>query len=228
LTEPDVTLTDYVLALECSVICWLLWRRAAKESPLKIWAIVFFAATGAAALSGGTVHGFFLDESQFGHRVLWPLTLLLLGVAALSAWIIGAHLLLHGRGVRAISIAASIVFVGYGVVVVFVSQNFAVAIANYLPACLFLLATLVVVSRRRPARPLVFGIAALVLTLVSGALQRARIGLHPDYFNHNALYHLLQAIALWLLFLCFLWICEQGTLETLRNDAKKAKISATR
>lgn len=225
MTEPDVTLTDYVLALECGVFCWLLWRRAPKRSPLRIWTIVFFAATGAGALSGGTVHGFFLDTGSFGHRVLWPMTLLSLGVAALAAWIIGAHLLLRGGGVRAISIAAGPFFVAYAAVVFFVSQAFVVAIANYLPACLFLFATFLVVHRRHPARPLVAGMAALLLTLLSGALQQAGIGLDSVYFNHNALYHLLQAIALWLLFRCFLWICKQGTVETLQNNPRNSKIA---
>jgi len=32
--------------------------------------------------------------------------------------------------------------------------------------------------------------------VVAAAVQQARIALHPNYFNHNALYHLLQAIAL--------------------------------
>jgi hypothetical protein len=35
---------------------------------------------------------------------------------------------------------------------------------------------------------------------MGAAVQQLRIGLHPAYFNHNALYHLVQAVALALVF----------------------------
>jgi hypothetical protein len=31
------------------------------------------------------VHGFFLDQSTFGYRILWPTTLIAIGVTAASA-----------------------------------------------------------------------------------------------------------------------------------------------
>jgi hypothetical protein len=36
---------------------------------------------------------------------------------------------------------------------------------------------------------------------VAAGIQQGGIGLHPVYFNHNALYHLVQGIALALIFL---------------------------
>jgi predicted Co/Zn/Cd cation transporter (cation efflux family) len=44
------------------------------------------------------------------------------------------------------------------------------------------------------------GIWGLVLSFIAAAIQQIGIGLHPLYFNHNALYHLIQAIGLFLLF----------------------------
>ncbi len=206
MTEPDVTLTDYLLTLECGAICWLLWRRVPAHPALRAWAMVFFAAMGTSALAGGTVHGFFLDASLTGNRILWPVTLLLLGVAVLAAWNIGARYGLSDGAARLVSGAAALAFLAYGAVVLFVSQAFAVAVLNYLPASLFLLVTLVLAYRKSPSRPLVAGMAALLLTFISGALQQAGVGLHPVYFNHNALYHVFQAVALWLLYRCFQWM----------------------
>src|SRR5205823_6043329 len=114
MTEPDVALTDYALALECTVFAYLLQRR---EHAL------FFGSAAVASLAGGTVHGFFLDARTLGNAVLWRLTLIAIGVAGLG------------------------------------------------------------------------------LIFIAAAAQQARIALHPRYFNHNALYHLIQALALWLLFL---------------------------
>jgi hypothetical protein len=42
--------------------------------------------------------------------------------------------------------------------------------------------------------------ASLGLTFVAAAVQQARVALHPRYFDHNALYHLIQAAGLYLVF----------------------------
>jgi len=41
---------------------------------------------------------------------------------------------------------------------------------------------------------------AIVLMLAAAVLQQLHVGLHPVWFNHNALYHLLEGIALAVLF----------------------------
>jgi hypothetical protein len=41
---------------------------------------------------------------------------------------------------------------------------------------------------------------AIVLMLAAAVLQQLHVGLHPRWFNHNALYHLLEGIALAVLF----------------------------
>jgi len=54
--------------------------------------------------------------------------------------------------------------------------------------------------RRTRAGPLRAGMAGLLLTFIASGAQQAGIDLHPRYFNHNALYHLLQAVAMWLVY----------------------------
>jgi hypothetical protein len=44
------------------------------------------------------------------------------------------------------------------------------------------------------------GTIGMLLTLVAAGVQHFRISLHPHYFNHNAFYHLLQGIALFMIF----------------------------
>ena len=39
-------------------------------------------------------------------------------------------------------------------------------------------------------------IIGVVLTFVAAGVQVGEIALHPQWFNHNALYHLIQVIAL--------------------------------
>lgn len=190
--EPDVTLTDYALALECVVFCALLLRGGPWHQPLRRWWVFFFASIGVAALIGGTVHGFLP-----GNAALWTATLLTLGATSLAAWMIGSYLL----ALPAIRRAAVVLLLVYVAVVLFVRQEFLVAIAMYLPATLFLLVAMVRVHRTTRERAVAIGIGGLALTFVAAAVQQLKVGLHPVYFNHNALYHLIQFVALWLLFI---------------------------
>src|SRR5436309_2532910 len=100
MTEADVTLTDYALALEGVLFLFLLPRGLSGRAGLRPWFALFFASASAASLCGGTVHGFFLDKETPGAAILWPMTLLAIGVMTLSTWAIGARLLFEGRAVR--------------------------------------------------------------------------------------------------------------------------------
>ena len=196
MTEPDVTLTDYAIALECAILCVLAGRWPVASGALRRWWIVLFASIGAGALFGGTVHGFFLDEQSLGHRILWPATLLALGVTSMAMWFVGAIAGLQEPRATWLRRAAIAALAVYAVIVIFVDSRFVVAIAMYLPATVFLLVTLSMLYAQRRTRALAIGIAGLLLTFVAAAVQQLRIAVHPVYFNHNALYHVIQGIAL--------------------------------
>src|SRR2546426_3613230 len=129
MTEPDVALTDYALAIECTIFAYQLQR---KEHAL------FFASAAVASLAGGTVHGFFLDARTLGNAVLWRITMIAIGVTAASAWAIGARVLFPGPTARRVSIAAAAALAAYCVVTVFITQEFRAAVVFYLPAVVFL------------------------------------------------------------------------------------------
>lgn len=126
--------------------------------------------------------------------------LIALGVVSLSAWAIGARLLFSARVADFITAAALVELAVYSLLVVFVTDSFSIAIANYLPSTLFLIAAFFASYRSGAGTSVAIGLCGLLLTLVAAAVQQARLALHPTYFNHNALYHLLQAIALFLIF----------------------------
>ena len=89
----------------------------------------------------------------------------------------------------------------YAAVIVFVTDAFWVAVAGYLPAAAFLLVAFLRAAVRRRASWARLGAYGLALSFAAAAIQHFRIALHPVYFNHNALYHLVQAVALALLFM---------------------------
>ncbi len=212
IAEPDVTLTDYGLTIETALFAYLLARATGPRPTLRNWFIVFFASIGAASLLGGTVHGLALEAGTTSHNVLWSATLFSIGVTALSAWVIGSKLLFAPRTARWISIGAAAGFVAYCVVVLFVTQEFRVAILDYLPAAVFLLAVFGILYARSRERKMLLGVGGLVLTFVAAGVQQARVAIDPRYFDHNALYHLLQAVALLMLFGAARWLVGRGAV----------------
>jgi hypothetical protein len=214
MTEPDVTLTDYALFAECAAFAWLIARRPTDLRELRAWTILFFACTALAALLGGTVHGFFVGEAGGIGRVLWKLSLIAIGATALAGWAIGARLLLARDGAdRLVAIGASLAAV-YAAVILFVSDAFWVAVIGYLPAAAFLLAGFLRAAVRERAPWARLGAWGLALSFVAAAVQQLRIALHPVYFNHNALYHVVQAVALALVFMaCRGLLASRGGLN---------------
>lgn len=154
ITEPDVTLTDYAVAVECAALASLVWRRGDPGAPLRFWFTLFFGAVGLAALAGGSVHGFFLDEQTMGYRVLWPATLIAIGLAGLAAWAIGARIQFASRAASWMTVVAALEFVGYCALVILGTHAFWIAVLQYLPAAVFLLVVYLVAYRQRRSRAL--------------------------------------------------------------------------
>ena len=113
MTEINVSLSDYALAAECAIIVWLLASLAAARSSIRSWFIVFYAAIGLAAFTGGTVHGFFSDESSVPNRILWTSTLIAIGITSLAGIRIAAILQFGGSGSRFVKRITYLLFVCY-------------------------------------------------------------------------------------------------------------------
>ncbi len=202
MTEPDVTLTDVGLAIECGIFALLIARRWPPATPLSLWFAVFFASIGVAALAGAAVHGRFLPDST---STQWLVPLVALGVTALAAWCITAALLGEGTTARWLAQLAAVEFFVYCGVVLFVTRSFTIAIVNYVPALTVLCIVFVRESRRHRAAGPRWGATALALMFVGSVVQFRRVAVHPVYFNHNALYHTIEAIALLFMFGAARW-----------------------
>ncbi len=200
MTEPDVAITDYLLAIESVFLAALLIGQPSIRPDLRLWFVVFFITTGLASVLGGTVHGFFVAHPSRLGAALWRGTLMSIGVVAASGWMIGAGVLWRDAHAGLILTIVAAELIGYAVVVMAVNDAFWVAMANYLPSTGFLIIAYSAAYRSNPNRAIAIGLAGLALTLVAAIGQRLRIAIHPVYFNHNALYHAVQGIALFMIF----------------------------
>jgi hypothetical protein len=144
---------------------------------------------------------FFLDQHSLGYRVLWPFTLIVMGITGLAGVHIGTALQFSRRTRILINKIALVAFVSYVLIVVFVRRDFLIAILGYFPALIFIGAGFFLAYLRQRRSPLLIGFFGICLMLFAAAVQQAKLGVNPRYFDHNALYHLLQAIALFMVFL---------------------------
>ena len=219
MTEPDVALTDFALALESGVFAAVLWRSRGLTGGRVPWLLLYFAMAGVASLCGGLVHGFFLDQNTMGNAILWPTTLLAIGLNAVAAFVIGAQLLFLPSVVRIISIVAGLAFAAYAGVVLMGADLFRAAVWMAAPATLFLFCALLFEAWRGRRPGAIFAAAGLALTAAAILVQQRGIGIHPRYFNHNAAAHCVQAVALALFFAGSLRLLGRTSTEPTERES---------
>jgi len=206
LTRPAVSLTDFALAIECAAFALLLARLTASDGLLRKWFVVFFASIAAASVLGGTMHGFFEYSTSPVRTVLWTATLLSILVTSFATWTIAAILQLRppaftmGAAVRARPGSRSHARDSLRERCV-PDRNRRVPAGHGFPSGL-ILDDLPPPGQFR-AR---WGIVGLVLTFLGAAVQQLKLAVHPVYFDHNALYHLIQFVALWMIYRAATWI----------------------
>jgi hypothetical protein len=195
MAEVDVALTDYVLAIECAAFACAL----EPSDALPRWLASMFAALAIGSAAGGTVHGF-CRAGSIGERVLWPLALLALGLASLSAWGAGACLVASDAWVARIVAFAGVACLAYAAAVVAGAQTFAFAIANLLVASAFLTVGLATEFVRTHESGALVAAAGMGLVFAGAGMQHARVACRGLHLTHNGLFHVVQAAALAILF----------------------------
>jgi hypothetical protein len=198
--EPDVSLTDYLLTLETGAFAWLLHRHP-SPTPARRLAALIFATLALSSLTGGTYHGFFPEKTATpGGWALWIATMLLLGLAASLTWAL-FFLLCGARSFRRMLPPVAALFVLYACVVLFVDHRYRTNAIFAAPPVLAVFALMLLRARRERSPNAAMAAGGILLMLLAGVLQQLHVGLHPVWFNHNALYHLLDGIAMAILFL---------------------------
>lgn len=197
--EVAVSVSDFLLAGFSGTLAWRLQFRPTEMPRTRRWFAIVLWAIAVSSLLGAISHGFFPEENGRVSAMLWRTTLMLIGPAAVGLCMLACLLLFRPGTVERARALALIMLAIYVGLVLFEYHEFAIALLLYLPATLMLLAGFVVRWRQGQSFA-VDGAIAMVLTLVAGVLQYLHVGIHPVYFNHNALYHVIQGIALYFLY----------------------------
>jgi hypothetical protein len=178
LHEPMTLATDYVLTIASAIFAARLWRVH------RMWALAFLF-TAAGSFFGGAYHGFVTSVTPLTAVVLWKLTVFSIGIAS--------FFLLAGsaRVLAPVAIVMLVIYTSWMIV----HNDFVWVIADY--GLTLVIIAIVQLVRRGPSMPWV--LSSIAFSILGALVQMSRYAPHPR-FNHNDLYHLIQLIALWLLY----------------------------
>jgi len=196
LTEVSTMLTDYLLAAVTAALALALWRRARGRAAVAVHAIGFTALAVSAA-AGGTYHGFALVLSPGTLYVLWKVTTWTVGVFSFCIATGAAVAYTRGPARLALVAAAGAVLIAY-LAWMLAHDEFRFVIYDTAFAML-LLAALSLYAFRAGAPGAGWLLAGIAVSAAAAGVQYLRVALHPS-FNHNDLYHVVQAAAMYLFY----------------------------
>jgi hypothetical protein len=184
--EPMTMVTDYVLCIAAAWFGVRLWRAGVRP-----WGVAFLF-TASASLTGGSFHGF------APHHWVWKATVYAIGLASfflLSGAIVAS---VNGQAQRILMTLAVAKFMAFATWMI-THDNFLNVIVDYGASLLLIGALQLYAWMRQRAASAPWVLASIVVSVLAAAVQQSRLTLH-QHFNYNDLYHVIQLIALWLLY----------------------------
>lgn len=199
ITEPMTVFTNVVLGLIAMWLAARLGYASAAEGRVSGFALAgAFMATSISAFLGAVAHAADPRTDAEVRQRFWRFALYTTGVIGAATVASVAFFAVRGPARTAVLIVAALKLLAFWVSVTR-RPEFRVAAADYGGALAVLLVAAVYTGWRfaSPATPWLVG--GVLVSLVAGVIQARRIGVHR-YFNHNDVYHVIQVIALFLLY----------------------------
>jgi len=199
ITEPTTVATNVVLAGVAFVLgARLGYAAAANGSASGSFMAIALVATAVSAAFGAAAHGIdpLVDREQ--RERCWRAALYTIGFVGAASIASVAFFTARGSFRTAILVVAGLKLLVYLVSVVR-RPEFRVAAADYGGALAVVLGAALYAMARWHAPGTGWLIGGVAVSLVAALIQARRIAVHR-HFNHNDLYHLIQIVALYLVF----------------------------
>jgi hypothetical protein len=193
LIEVSTMLTDYALAAVTAAMATALARAAHGRVAVLLWASGF-AALSISAIAGGTFHGFGSLLPMATLAALWKVSTLTIG--ALSFLLVAGATVAYTRARVRVALLA-IAALKLLVYVVWMSRHDEFRFAIYdTGIAMALVLGLAIYGRARGDESARWLLAGVAVSAVAAAVQYGGVQLHAR-FNHNDLYHVVQAAAMY-------------------------------
>jgi hypothetical protein len=201
--DPDVVFTDLGLALLGGYLCWRLWNAPGQRMLLRTGALLM-GGLASAALWGAVFHALFpAGTATAAGFLVWVPVALSIVVAASVMLELSLRLFLPRIPSRVRRLAVATYAVLFAIVVLLVHESFSSIVYFYTPALVLLLIAAGQEALRGRDAGWSLITTGLIMSAGAAMLQQATVAVHAVYFDHNAVYHVVQAIAL--VFLYFGW-----------------------
>jgi hypothetical protein len=201
--EPATAITDLLLAIECGILALVAAGVRTRNHPLRGSTVLLFWALALAALLGFVTHAFIPNETSRLFAVVWRILLLSIAVAGSATWSAAGLLWPNLRLQRAAVQLAGISLMVFAALILLNvrhwAEGYGIALLSYGPAMLFLLASFAVAARTQQRTRSIFGVLGVLLSFAAAVIQQSSWSVGP--LDHNALYHVIQAIGLVLIFI---------------------------
>jgi hypothetical protein len=218
--EPDVAFTDLGLAILGGYFGWRL-ATAPEGGALRRGGAVIMGGLASAAFWGAIFHAFFPAKTTTppGFLAWVPVVL---SIVIVAATLLGLALSLLAPRL-AFPLSRTIVLVyafSFAAVVLLVDDSFGSIVRFYGPTLVLMLVAAVLQAVRTRSAGWMLIAGGFAISILAALLQQAEVSIHPVYFNHNAVYHVVQGIALVLLYRGFLRAAEASApTHATRTDS---------
>jgi hypothetical protein len=214
--DPDVVFTDLGLAILGAYLGRRLWTQPGQGVVPRAGAVLM-GGLASAALWGAIFHGVFPTGTATRSGLLvWIPVVLSIVVAATAMLYLGLRILIPQLppGIRRLIIATYAA--AFAAVALLAHESFTSIVYFYVPALSFLLIAAARQAIQSRDAGWILVTTGLVLSAAAAILQQAKVAIHPIHFDHNAVYHVVQAIAVVVLYLGWRRAAEPE-LTTLRR-----------
>lgn len=193
LTEPMTLLTDYVLAGVTGWLAWRLWRAHESQAARRLWSAAF-GALAAAAIAGGSHHGFALLLPEAALAGLWKATIFSVGIASFGM-LCGSATAVTSELARKLLLAAAGAKLAVYSLWMMDHDEYVFVIADTGTTMLAIAGLHLWSWSRRGDAASRWILSAIAISAVAAGVQAGGLALHP-HFNHNDLYHVIQVVAM--------------------------------
>ncbi|MDW4551610.1 hypothetical protein R5H32_19900 [Defluviimonas sp. D31] len=199
--EPDVTLTDFLLATQCATFAVvLIRRRGGNPCETRLFATMY-AALALSSLFGALWHGAFSDVDTATGDAVWLIAMAALAASAALLWLISGRLIPLAAWSRFAPWAAAIQFVLQVSVSAYFTDSFIVAALGLLPPMAATVAGYIIRAQSGQMIHGICGAAGVTLAALAGLVIAFDLSLHPRWATTLAVYHAVQFVAFGLVFM---------------------------